>query len=223
MTYKNRLFLINELKIVSTNKIFNIAFLVLLVCSCSCFAQNKNHASVKTNNRSGSRRVYTYYNGQATIPNEDAPPILNRSWIIYAYLEIPSSGAEGVIVADGGNGGGYALYVKKDGRLNFVYNYLAKETFNLVDKEPLPPGKVRVEIVFEYKGKSGELGKGAKVKMYINNVAAAEREIPRTIPDEISLKEGLNIGMDTGSPVDHAYKQPFAFTGTINKITMALK
>jgi arylsulfatase len=46
---------------------------------------------------------------------------------------------------------------------------------------------------------------------------------PKTIPIQISLGEGLDIGEDVGSPVDFTYKLPFKFIGTIEKVTIELK
>jgi arylsulfatase len=34
---------------------------------------------------------------------------------------------------------------------------------------------------------------------------------------------GLLIGRNTGTPVSHEYKAPFAFTGEIDKVTIDLK
>ena len=34
---------------------------------------------------------------------------------------------------------------------------------------------------------------------------------------------GLLIGRNTGTPVSHEYKAPFAFTGTLDKVTVELK
>jgi hypothetical protein len=38
-----------------------------------------------------------------------------------------------------------------------------------------------------------------------------------------SLGEGVDIGMDIGSPIDFTYKLPFAFTGKIEKVTIELR
>jgi hypothetical protein len=38
-----------------------------------------------------------------------------------------------------------------------------------------------------------------------------------------ALGEGIDIGMDLGSPIDFTYKLPFRFTGKIEKVTVALK
>ena len=50
-----------------------------------------------------------------------------------------------------------------------------------------------------------------------------EMQLARTIPVQISLGEGLDVGVDGGSPVDFTYKLPFAFTGRIEKVTFQLK
>jgi arylsulfatase len=56
-----------------------------------------------------------------------------------------------------------------------------------------------------------------------NGSKVAEGTLPKTIPLQISLGEGLDIGMDVGSPVDFTYKLPFAFTGTIERVSFELK
>jgi len=38
----------------------------------------------------------------------------------------------------------------------------------------------------------------------------------------MSLEESLDVGAGARSPVDHSYKLPFRFTGTINKVTCPL-
>ncbi len=59
--------------------------------------------------------------------------------------------------------------------------------------------------------------------MTANGKKIAEGQLPKTIPVQISLGEGLDIGMDVGSAVDFTYKLPFAFTGKIDKVTIDLK
>jgi arylsulfatase len=50
----------------------------------------------------------------------------------------------------------------------------------------------------------------------------AEGKLPRTIPLQISLGEGMDIGMDVGSPIDFTYQLPFKFTGRIEKVTVEI-
>jgi hypothetical protein len=53
--------------------------------------------------------------------------------------------------------------------------------------------------------------------------AARRAAVPKTIPQQISIGEGLDVGEDIGSPVDFTYKPPFQFTGRIDKVTINLK
>jgi hypothetical protein len=127
-----------------------------------------------------------------------------------------------MIATHGGLVGGYGLYVR-GGKPTFVDNYLAVDRYTFAGKQPLPKGKVKLEVDFAYEGKPGELGKSAAVTMMVNGVKVAEGQLPQTIPRQISLGDGFDVGMDIGSPVDFTYKLPFKFTGQINKVTVELK
>jgi Sulfatase len=170
----------------------------------------------------GDRKTFTYYPGQVALPNEAAPRILNKSWSLVADIEVLESGVEGMIATHGGLVGGYGLYVR-EGKPTFVYNYLALERYTVAGADPLPKGKVQIKVDFAYGGKPGELGKGATVTMFVNGNKVAEGQLPKTIPIQISLGEGLDIGEDVGSAVDFTYKPPFKFTGGIDKVTIDLK
>jgi hypothetical protein len=56
-------------------------------------------------------------------PNGGAPSILAASFRYKADVDIPQSGAEGMIVTQGGRFGGYGFYVLK-GKPVFLYNFL---------------------------------------------------------------------------------------------------
>jgi arylsulfatase len=176
----------------------------------------------------GDRKTFTYFPGQIGLVNEAAPRILNKSWTLTADLEIPASpdasapGVEGMIITHGGLVGGYGLYVR-DGKPTFVYNYLELERPTLTADAPLPKGKVKLVVDFNYEGKEGDRGKPAMVTMGVNGKQVADGRLVRTIPLQISLGEGMDIGMDVGSPVDFTYKLPFEFTGKIEKVTIELK
>jgi len=169
----------------------------------------------------GDRKTFTYYPGQIGLPGEAAPRILNKSWTLTADIEVPEGSVEGMIVTDGGLEGGYGLYVR-DGKPTFVYNYLSLERYDIASTTALPKGKVQIKIDFVYRGKAGEFGKAATVTMTINGTKVGEGELPKTIPVQISIGEGLDIGEDIGSPVDFTYKPPFPFTGKIEKVTVDL-
>jgi arylsulfatase len=82
---------------------------------------------------------------------------------------------------------------------------------------------VKLVVDFKYDGKPGERGKGGTLTLSANGRKVAEGKLPKTIPLQFSLGEGLDIGMDVGSPVDFTYKLPFAFMGKIEKVTVDLK
>ena len=106
----------------------------------------------------GDGTTFTYFPGQVALPNDAAPRILNRSWTLTADIEVPEAGAEGMIVTHGGLVGGYGLYLR-DGRPTFVYNYLALDRPTIAGADPLPAGKVKLEVDFAYHGAEGEVGK----------------------------------------------------------------
>jgi hypothetical protein len=84
----------------------------------------------------------------------------------------------------------------------------------------LPKGKATLVVDFKYDG--GGIGKGGKITMSANGKTIAEGRIERTTPIQFSLGQGLDVGMDVGSPVDFTYKLPFAFTGKIEKVKIDL-
>ena len=170
---------------------------------------------------SGDATSFTYYPGQVALPIEASPRVLNKSWTITAEGDLPDR-AEGMIVTQGGLVGGYGLYLR-DGRPTFVYNFLELERPTFAADEPLPRGHARIVVSFAYDGKPGESGKGGKITLSANGKVVAEGRLERTIPIQISLGEGLDIGRDVGSAVDFTYQLPFAFTGTVERVTVELK
>jgi arylsulfatase len=59
------------------------------------------------------RTVFTYSGELTGVPGSAAPNILNKPYTITAEVEIPSGGAEGMIVTDGGRFGGYGLFLSR--------------------------------------------------------------------------------------------------------------
>ena len=168
------------------------------------------------------RKSFTYYPGQIALPDGASPPVLNKSFTITAHVEIPESGAEGMIYTHGGLTGGLGLYLR-DGKAHFVYNMLALERYTVVSTDVLPKGKTVLGVDLVYEGRPGERGKSAQVTMTANGAKVAESKFARTVPLQFSLGEGVDVGMDTGSAIDFTYKLPFKFTGKIEKVTVDLK
>jgi len=86
------------------------------------------------------RERYVYYPDVADVPEHQAVNIRNRSYSIGAQVDIPGSGAEGVLFAHGSWFGGHALYVK-DNRLHYAYNFVGIFEQKVAATEDLPSGE----------------------------------------------------------------------------------
>lgn len=165
---------------------------------------------------------YVYFPSTAQVPAEATANVLNRPHRITAIVEIPPGGAEGVLLSQGGNTGGYSLYVK-DRKLHYVHNYVGAQEFHLESTEPVPEGRVELAFDFQPSGKPDVAkGKGAPGvgKLYIGRKLVAEADIPVTVPLTFSLSVGLNCGRDYGPPVTRAYRPPFEFTGYLEQVEL---
>jgi hypothetical protein len=143
----------------------------------------------------------------------------NKSYKIAADVEIPESGAEGVIATQGGRFNGWGLYLLA-GKLTFHYNLVGVQRTTVADQNKLAAGKHTVVVDFKYDGPG--LGKGGTATLLVDGKEVASGSIPRTIPFRISADETLDFGEDTGTPVSEDYKVPFKFTGTLDKVIITL-
>lgn len=168
----------------------------------------------------GERTSATYYEGMVALPDAACLPMLNKSWKITAEVELPDDKAQGMIITQGGSEGGYGLYLR-DGKPTFVYNFLGVERPTFAADKPLGKGRTTLVVDFAYDG--GGMGKGGAITLTANGVKVAEGRLERTVPIQFSIGEGLDIGMDCGSAVDFTYQLPFAFTGKIEKVEVALR
>jgi arylsulfatase A-like enzyme len=165
------------------------------------------------------RALFTYYPGMTRIPEGSAPSILNKSFKIGAELTVPATGAEGVLVTQGGRFNGWGLYVL-GGKPVFHYNTVGVFRYTVAASDPLSPGNHTIVLDFTYDG--GGLGKPGTAKLLVDGTQVAEGRIERTIPFRISADETLDIGEDTGTPVSEDYHVPFRFTGDLKKLAIQL-
>ena len=91
-----------------------------------------------------------------------------------ANVVVPESGANGVIVTQGGSVGGWSLYAH-EGKLKYCYNFFGIEHYIISADEPIPAGKHQVRMEFTYDG--GGLAKGGDVTLYYDGKAG--RQGPR--------------------------------------------
>jgi arylsulfatase len=163
------------------------------------------------------RSSYTYYPGTQEVPVNAAAKIINRPHSITADVEIPASGAEGVLISQGGIDGGYSFYIK-DGKLQYLYNYVARTFFHAASTTTVPEGRHQLRYEFEVTGEAEILkGKGVpgRGQLYIDGQLVGQVEMHVTNPIMLGLASGVAIGADPGSPVSDRYDAPFEFTGFI--------
>ena len=144
----------------------------------------------------------------------------NKSFSITAEVEIPSKGAEGVIIHQGGRFGGMSLYAK-NGKVKFAYSFFGLEVPTIEASQPIQTGKHQVRMEFAYDG--GGLGKGGNVTLYYDGKKVGEGRINRTVPMAFSADETTDVGRDTGTPVSKEYTTATShFTGKVNWVQIDL-
>jgi len=127
--------------------------------------------------------------------------IKNKSHSVTAEIVVPEKGAEGVIISQGANIGGWSLYAK-DGKLKYCYNWGGFKNF-MVEGNTLPPGEHQVRMEFAYEG--GGRGKGGKVTLYTDGKPVGEGTVGATLAMVFSADDGCDVGEDSGAAVSPDY------------------
>jgi arylsulfatase A-like enzyme len=176
------------------------------------------------------RNVFTWTQPLTGTPNGDAPSILNASYTFKAEIEIPQGGAEGMLITQGGRFGGYGFYVLKNKPV-FLWNLVDVKRERWEGPE-LTPGKHVLEFEFKYDGLGAGtlafnnlsgIGRSGTGVLKVDGQVVATQQMERTIPLILQWDENLDVGSDTGTPVDDRdYQVPFKFTGKIHKITLTV-
>jgi arylsulfatase A-like enzyme len=173
---------------------------------------------------SAPRDKYIYYQDTGEVGAANAVDVRNRSFTITAFVDVPKTGADGVLLAHGGSFGGYSFFAK-DGTLYFSHNYLGLDEYKVASTAKIPTGKVELQVKFERTGKPDfKVGKGAPgtARLFINGKQAGEGKIPVTCPIAYGLAgDGLSCGKDTGTAVSALYMgSEFNFTGRIIRVVV---
>jgi arylsulfatase A-like enzyme len=137
----------------------------------------------------------------------------NKSHAITAQIDVPEKGANGVIVAQGGAFGGFALYAK-DGKPAYCYNLFGLQQFKIYGDDAIPAGEHQVRMEFAYDG--GGLGKGGTSTLYVDGEQVGEGRVDGTVPMVFSADETTDVGSDSATPVSDDYgPRDSEFTGSV--------
>jgi arylsulfatase len=159
---------------------------------------------------------WTYFGNNVWLPEPIGPQLFPRGHTMSAELTIPKGGVEGVVTSAGAFSAGWSLYVK-EGKPVFRYTFFEVADVTINGTETIPEGKVTLKTEFAPDGsKEG----GGTLRLFVNGKPAGEGKLKRS-----AFRHGLEpfeVGRDSITPVSPDYKPPFAFTGTIEKITFEI-
>jgi arylsulfatase A-like enzyme len=160
------------------------------------------------------------FGGMGRLSENSVISVKNKSHSVTAAIEVPRSGAEGVIIAQGGNIGGWSLYAMK-GKLKYCYNLLGVHYFYVESDKPIPPGDHQVRMEFAYAG--GGLGKGGTATLFIDGKEVGSGPVAATAAMIFSADDGCDIGQDTGAPVSEDYgPRGNEFSGRVKGVQIAI-
>ena len=163
-------------------------------------------------------RTWRYDEFPLSLPARGAPTVGGRSFNLEASLHDVSSATQGVLFASGGRYGGYAFLVQ-DGKPKFIWNFLDRKRFVIAAETSLPSGSAKVRFEFHRDPQGGAYA-GGTGRILVDGQPVAEGRIEQTQPLDLIADETVDLGRDTGTPVDEGYRVPFAFTGGIDLLTL---
>jgi arylsulfatase len=162
----------------------------------------------------GNRQVL--FAGMKRLSENSVIDIKNRSFSVTASIDVPEGrDASGVLIAQGGRFGGWALYLK-DGLAKFVYNVLGIQEFVTAATERITAGSHQVRAEFAYDG--GGLAKGGGVTLYYDGRSVGTGRVELTQPLIFSADDTTDIGDDYGMPVSADYAGASKFNGRIEVV-----
>jgi arylsulfatase len=154
------------------------------------------------------------YGGMGRLTESSIINIKNKSHAVTAEVVVPESGAEGVIIAQGGLTGGWSLYTR-DGRPKYCYNFYGLNRYTIEGISDIPPGVHQVRMEFKYDG--GGLAKGGTVTLFVDGKKNGEGRVDQTEPMVFSADETCDVGFESGSPVTYDYPAGGTkFSGEVN-------
>jgi arylsulfatase A-like enzyme len=167
----------------------------------------------------GGRTTMTVFDGMTGIMENAFINVKGVRHSITAEVVVPDARTEGVIIAQAGYFGGWALYMK-GGRVVHDYNFFGLSHTKVASPNALSPG--RHTIVYEFVPDEAKPGTGGKSTISVDGQVVAEGHIPKTQPFVFSADEGVDVGVDNETMVSDDYKPGATdFKGQIVKVTVA--
>ena len=122
-----------------------------------------------------------------------------RSYTIAAGAVIDSSGAEGVLFAQGGVTGGHSMYIK-DKKLHYLYNWLGEKFQKVTSDIEIPSGKHAFTAEFVKTGDHKEtMSAVGTLTLYIDMKQVGQSTIMTQPGFFCPVGDGLCVGRDSAS------------------------
>jgi arylsulfatase A-like enzyme len=180
-------------------------------------------------NITAGRKEFVYTRPMTGLPQGDSPLLLNTSYTITADIDVPHSGAEGMILTSGGRFAGYGFYLLQ-GKPVFLWNMVDLERIKWEGPDALTPGQHTVEFDFKYEGTGVQtleynnfsgLAQPGTGTLKVDGKTVDTKRMAKTLPMILQWDESFDIGSDTLTGVNDAdYKPPFPLTAKFNKLTI---
>ena len=169
----------------------------------------------------GERTTLTLTEGMTGITENTFLNVKNTSLTIEAELDLTGKD-RGVIIAQGGKFGGWALYMDK-GKPTYTYNWFGLDSYTVQSPKPIQGKNATIKLDFEYDGDG--FGKGGVATIFVNDKKVAEGRIEKTEPNVFSADETADVGMDDGTEVVPLFKsiEDSKFTGHIKSVTVSIR
>ena len=158
------------------------------------------------------------FNGMRRLSESSVLNLKNKSHTITCEIDVKDDHANGVVISQGGEFGGWSVYLI-DGTPKYCYNLFGLRQFHVSGDAKVSAGSHQVRVEFTYDG--GGLGKGGTAAIYLDGSKVGEGRVDATVPMVFSADETCDLGSDTGSPVSSEYtSETSTFTGTVNWVQL---
>jgi arylsulfatase A-like enzyme len=160
------------------------------------------------------------FDGMGRLSENCVLSLKNKSHSVTAEIVVPDGGANGVIISQGANIGGWSLYAN-EGKLKYCYNWGGFENYFVESADVMTPGEHQIRMEFAYDG--GGLGKGGTAALFIDGSKVGEGRIDNTLAIVFSADDGCDVGEDSGAAVSPDYNPTGnSFNGKIKGIQLAI-
>ena len=177
------------------------------------------------------RNVFTYTGVLTGTPNGDAPNLLNSRYSIKAEVEVPQGGGDGMLVTQGGRFARLRL-LPAQRQAGLCLEPARPEAGAVGGQGRAHSRQAHAGVRFSYDGLGmgtlafnsiSGLGRSGTGVLKVDGKEVAPQKMERTIPLILAWDENFDVGADTLTGVDDRdYQPPFAFNGTIDKLTITI-